>query len=130
MSVHVVFFVKQKTAYEMRISDWSSDVCSSDLIDARRPPTVDVYVSLEGPGGDAIIGLEPSAFRVIETGREARTDLLSGAPTTVVLVVDRSAGMDGDRSEERIGGKECFSTCSTQGSPVHSQTKRMLHNEP
>src|SRR3546814_2765929 len=27
----VCFFVKQKTAYEMRISDWSSDVCSSDL---------------------------------------------------------------------------------------------------
>src|SRR3546814_2138815 len=30
----MVFFFKQKTAYEMRISDWSSDVCSSDL---RRP---------------------------------------------------------------------------------------------
>src|SRR3546814_7556172 len=29
-----VFFFKQKTAYEMRISDWSSDVCSSDLLDA------------------------------------------------------------------------------------------------
>src|SRR3546814_3990544 len=29
-----VFFVKQKTAYEMRISDWSSDVCSSDLVKA------------------------------------------------------------------------------------------------
>src|SRR3546814_10071803 len=28
---YVVFFFKQKTAYEMRISDWSSDVCSSDL---------------------------------------------------------------------------------------------------
>src|SRR3546814_1256653 len=28
-----VFFFKQKTAYEVRISDWSSDVCSSDLID-------------------------------------------------------------------------------------------------
>src|SRR3546814_7266028 len=27
----VIFFFKQKTAYEMRISDWSSDVCSSDL---------------------------------------------------------------------------------------------------
>src|SRR3546814_8312163 len=27
------FFVKQKTAYELRISDWSSDVCSSDLVD-------------------------------------------------------------------------------------------------
>src|SRR3546814_6838585 len=29
------FFFKQKTAYEMRISDWSSDVCSSDLADGR-----------------------------------------------------------------------------------------------
>src|SRR3546814_6835734 len=32
----VVFFFKQKTAYEMRISDWSSDVCSSDLIHPSR----------------------------------------------------------------------------------------------
>src|SRR3546814_4228842 len=31
MSNSLFFFVKQKTAYEMRISDWSSDVCSSDL---------------------------------------------------------------------------------------------------
>src|SRR3546814_14197550 len=30
-----VFFFKQNTAYEMRISDWSSDVCSSDLVDLR-----------------------------------------------------------------------------------------------
>src|SRR3546814_9220799 len=30
--VFLVFFFKQKTAYEMRISDWSSDVCSSDLV--------------------------------------------------------------------------------------------------
>src|SRR3546814_9414355 len=30
--LHLFFFFKQKTAYEMRISDWSSDVCSSDLI--------------------------------------------------------------------------------------------------
>src|SRR3546814_3651353 len=29
--VDLIFFFKQKTAYEMRISDWSSDVCSSDL---------------------------------------------------------------------------------------------------
>src|SRR3546814_2029603 len=33
MCVCVIFFFKQKTAYEMRISDWSSDVCSSDLIE-------------------------------------------------------------------------------------------------
>src|SRR3546814_11815505 len=32
----MVFFFKQKTAYEMRISDWSSDVCSSDLDDRAR----------------------------------------------------------------------------------------------
>src|SRR3546814_2774361 len=31
VSVRFFFFCKQKTAYEMRISDWSSDVCSSDL---------------------------------------------------------------------------------------------------
>src|SRR3546814_1731883 len=32
INTSVVFFFKQKTAYEMRISDWSSDVCSSDLV--------------------------------------------------------------------------------------------------
>src|SRR3546814_6053093 len=31
----IFFFFKQKTAYEMRISDWSSDVCSSDLLTVR-----------------------------------------------------------------------------------------------
>src|SRR3546814_5590461 len=38
MSYVHIFFFKQKTAYEMRISDWSSDVCSSDLppVDALR----------------------------------------------------------------------------------------------
>src|SRR3546814_10479134 len=32
----IIFFFKQKTAYELRISDWSSDVCSSDLV-CKRP---------------------------------------------------------------------------------------------
>src|SRR3546814_17764761 len=36
-SVFFFFFFKQKTAYEMRISDWSSDVCSSDLLGAGPP---------------------------------------------------------------------------------------------
>src|SRR3546814_9461059 len=39
------FFFKQKTAYEMRISDWSSDVCSSDLYD------FDLFVIGAGSGG-------------------------------------------------------------------------------
>src|SRR3546814_516161 len=37
------FFFKQKTAYEMRISDWSSDVCSSDLMHLH-----EIYVDIEG----------------------------------------------------------------------------------
>src|SRR3546814_5076562 len=40
-SFAVVFFFKQKTAYEMRISDWSSDVCSSDL---RIQPEIDAGI--------------------------------------------------------------------------------------
>src|SRR3546814_2125209 len=38
--IFVVFFFKQKTAYEMRISDWSSDVCSSDLEPIMSPSPV------------------------------------------------------------------------------------------
>src|SRR3546814_19069161 len=42
----VIFFFKQKTAYEMRISDWSSDVCSSDLCG---PPMACRSTSLSSP---------------------------------------------------------------------------------
>src|SRR3546814_6947889 len=44
-----VFFFKQKTAYEMRISDWSSDVCSSDLERAVRPFDEQLYFAGENP---------------------------------------------------------------------------------
>src|SRR3546814_5634703 len=40
MFVVFVFFFKQKTAYEMRISDWSSDVCSSDLSQIPNPQSL------------------------------------------------------------------------------------------
>src|SRR3546814_5887302 len=40
MTFVVFFFFKQKTAYEMRISDWSSDVCSSDLL---KPPLPNIF---------------------------------------------------------------------------------------
>src|SRR3546814_6577686 len=40
MWLFFVFFFKQKTAYEMRISDWSSDVCSSDLAQHQRDQQV------------------------------------------------------------------------------------------
>src|SRR3546814_7321056 len=48
----VIFFFKQKTAYEMRISDWSSDVCSSDLgrqLDDRRQLAREAGRRLPGP---------------------------------------------------------------------------------
>src|SRR3546814_3046660 len=58
--VLVFFFFKQKTAYEMRISDWSSDVCSSDL--------TSFVGSLDAPAPDiqqrlalAIVGRSPVA---------------------------------------------------------------------
>src|SRR3546814_8031725 len=41
----VFFFFKQKTAYEMRISDWSSDVCSSDLVDFSIPAALDANLA-------------------------------------------------------------------------------------
>src|SRR3546814_1263191 len=41
------FFFKQKTAYEMRISDWSSDVCSSDLVAHQR---IFGHLDLQLPG--------------------------------------------------------------------------------
>src|SRR3546814_1221169 len=46
------FFFKQKPAYEMRISDWSSDVCSSDLdaLLAPRGLTVDLVTAFDGGG--------------------------------------------------------------------------------
>src|SRR3546814_8567710 len=47
------FFFKQKTAYEMRISDWSSDVCSSDLL---KPWQYDVLVT-ENMFGDILSDL-------------------------------------------------------------------------
>src|SRR3546814_6601509 len=46
MFIFVFFFFKQKTAYEMRISDWSSDVCSSDLYDWGSPGRRAFSVSL------------------------------------------------------------------------------------
>src|SRR3546814_7387362 len=48
----VVFFFKQKTAYEMRISDWSSDVCSSDLV-AKDPIGNFYFQDLQDNGVDS-----------------------------------------------------------------------------
>src|SRR3546814_7262514 len=50
ISVAFFFFFKQKTAYEMRISDWSSDVCSSDLQTGEQRPQAEDLTRPALPG--------------------------------------------------------------------------------
>src|SRR3546814_19256354 len=65
------FFFKQKTAYEMRISDWSSDVCSSDLIVYTQPKSVEAYRSTgHFPDGTVLVKeLYEGASDDLTTGR-------------------------------------------------------------
>src|SRR3546814_10910332 len=91
----VFFFFKQKTAFEMRISDWSSDVCSSDLTSFK------IYMTYDD--------LKLNDRQILEVMAVARTH---GA---LVMVHAENA----DRSEERRVGKECVSTCRSRWSPYH-----------
>src|SRR3546814_6864592 len=83
----VLFFFKQKTAYEMRISDWSSDVCSSDLTTASTPAAA---APLDVPAGaplaeffqkydEAQLSLSPQtkAYRGIRDGDYGKWDDVS-----------------------------------------------------
>src|SRR3546814_1402680 len=89
--VCIVFFFKQKTAYEMRISDWSSDVCSSDLLDRRR---------------DALRAARAVNVLDLENRRHGCSSLWKSR-------------CGDERSEERRVGKECVSTCRSRWSPYH-----------
>src|SRR3546814_5058502 len=93
----VFFFFKQKTAYEMRISDWSSDVCSSDLAGVGRRFRGQQIGRAHVAAGEADPGEEEG-----EAGRG---------------VGDPEVG--GERSEERRVGNECVSTCRSRWSPDH-----------
>src|SRR3546814_4362537 len=97
MCVRVIyfFFFKQKTAYEMRISDWSSDVCSSDLIFSATGAASRFYTQPLGP----LAALRP----VIVAGN---SNYFVEYPEDI-------------RSEERRVGKECVSTCRSRWSPYH-----------
>src|SRR3546814_3476859 len=65
----VFFFFKQKTAYEMRISDWSSDVCSSDLIQVGAH-AVQALILVWPPAGDVMHG--GNGMRVVGRSEERR----------------------------------------------------------
>src|SRR3546814_4931617 len=73
-----IFFFKQKTAYEMRISDWSSDVCSSDLILWRRT-RVGISAS---PNAERDIDHWISRFTLEAAGPGKRRNSCHSAPMT------------------------------------------------
>src|SRR3546814_1272545 len=98
-----VVFVKQKTAYEMRISDWSSDVCSSDLPQRRTA----LPRRLEGAGD----GIARDLF-----GQRGRID---DHRVRAAGFGDQRRDRAVARSEERRVGKECVSTCRSRWSPYH-----------
>src|SRR3546814_5212968 len=95
------FFFKQKTAYEMRISDWSSDVCSSDLLDMFLTSKLKICGEVE---------LQVHQFLLSRTGRLEDVERIYAHPQSLAQC---------KRSEERRVGKECVSTCRSRWSPYH-----------
>src|SRR3546814_2461100 len=67
-----LYFVKQKTAYEMRISDWSSDVCSSDLsLDGITMPSTTQHKSFNMPKDSQALSMKVRSEKIIPN-RKAR----------------------------------------------------------
>src|SRR3546814_8556813 len=96
------FFFKQKTAYEMRISDWSSDVCSSDLGALHR-------AARAGASGRLSRG-RPGAAESGADGRDAHDREGADGARGGVAAVARLR----DRSEARRVGEECVSKCRSR----------------
>src|SRR3546814_13148223 len=94
----------------MRISDWSSDVCSSDLGELK-PVAGGVFDFTSG----RIIG------DGIRDGRDPQ--IVAGRGYDHNFVLDK--GVTGQRSEERRVGKECVSPCRSRWSPYHSKKKKV-----
>src|SRR3546814_3556063 len=68
LSMFIIFFFKQKTAYEMRISDWSSDVCSSDLVRVVSVPCAEVFAQQDAGYRDTVLPPELRKRIAIEAG--------------------------------------------------------------
>src|SRR3546814_8996844 len=87
MYLRIFFFFKQKTAYEMRISDWSSDVCSSDLV--ATSVTLLSNVTLLGCGQQSVIKL----------GAAAETNVITMGDAVSNVLID-SLKVDGNRANQ------------------------------
>src|SRR3546814_13831800 len=105
LCVFCFFFCKQKTAYEMRISDWSSDVCSSDL-NKGLSHRVRIRIDAEGYRSKREESLERMARRTAEKAVRFRRNV------TLEPM---------NRAEERRVGKAWVSTCRSRWSPYHSK---------
>src|SRR3546814_14103430 len=115
----LIFFFKQKTAYEMRISDWSSDVCSSDL---QRRSEVEVGVQFEDIGLGAIAGIaERGDFAQVARLRHAAIGIFGIEQADIIAVgiaaerIDRKSVVQGKRLSVRvdIGGRRCIKKKNT-----------------
>src|SRR3546814_10667317 len=109
--MYLFFCFKQKTAYEIRISDWSSDVCSSDLLLARFTKG-EFYEESK-----ATIGVEFAMNTLTIDGKRVKAQIWVRVPTrTPALTARLGHGWPGalprdHRSAESRVGKEWVSTC-------------------
>src|SRR3546814_3941979 len=102
-----IFFYKQKTAYDMRVSDWSSDVFSSDLLSSRlKRNSASPLLAGASLASKPMIGPAGTGARRVVAAR-ARQSWVSASTSMKTMM----------RSEERRVGKECVSTGSTRRSP-------------
>src|SRR3546814_7985738 len=101
------FFFKHKKAYELRIRDWSSDVCSSDL---------GGWATINGSDYAKVLGGGIIAFDATDyTDKDDASSWLDGE-----IISDSENAPDTPfRSEERRVGKECARTVRSRWSPEH-----------
>src|SRR3546814_8256583 len=118
MLVVFVFFFKQKTAYELRISDWSSDVCSSDLT-----MLMHTHASARSIGQLGAAASRSSGARtLVNLSHHATIEVRAGASGSLGCQIrpgNSRAKWAQCRSEERRVGKECVRTCRYRWSPCH-----------
>src|SRR3546814_11170637 len=102
----------------MRISDWSSEVCSSDLSGAKN------MVIIAGPHDEA--GANLSTFSNAAGSGQQHYLVALGASVRTINHEGTAVAGDGTRSEERRVGKECVSTCRSRWSPSHAYIKQVI----